>query len=162
MNNKIEVIGIDHGWSNIKTSSQVFVTGVKEITTEPALYDGVLEYKGRYYKVGGNRQEVKSTKTEDDTFYLLTLAAVAKELRRRGLCEAKVFLAVGLPLTRFGSEKSDFVKYLTEEKDIEFLFENIKYHVVIENVAVFPQCYAAVADKLQTFNKKTLIVDIGS
>ena len=33
MNNKIEVIGIDHGWSNIKTSSQVFVTGVKEITT---------------------------------------------------------------------------------------------------------------------------------
>lgn len=162
MNNKIEVIGIDHGWSNIKTSSQVFVTGVKEITTEPALFDGVLEYKGRYYKVGGNRQEVKSTKTEDDTFYLLTLAAVAKELRRRGLCEAKVFLAVGLPLTRFGSEKSDFVKYLTEEKDIEFLFENIKYHVVIENVAVFPQCYAAVADKLLTFNKKTLIVDIGS
>ena len=54
MNNKIEVIGIDHGWSNIKTSSQVFVTGVKEITTEPALFDGVLEYKGRYYKVGGN------------------------------------------------------------------------------------------------------------
>ena len=136
MNNKIEVIGIDHGWSNIKTSSQVFVTGVKEITTEPALFDGVLEYKGRYYKVGGNRQEVKSTKTEDDTFYLLTLAAVAKELRRRGLCEAKVFLAVGLPLTRFGSEKSDFVKYLTAERDIEFLFENIKYHVVIENVAV--------------------------
>ena len=98
MNNKIEVIGIDHGWSNIKTSSQVFVTGVKEITTEPALFNGVLEYKGRYYKVGGNRQEVKSTKTEDDTFYFLTLAAVAKELRRRGLCEAKVFLAVGLLL----------------------------------------------------------------
>lgn len=73
-----------------------------------------------------------------------------------------MFLAVGLPLTRFGSEKSDFVKYLTAEKDIEFLFENIKYHVVIENIAVFPQCYAAVADKLQTFNKKTLIVDIGS
>ena len=56
-----------------------------------------------------------------------------------------------MPLTRFGSEKSDFVKYLTAEKDIEFLFENIKYHVVIENVAVFPQCYAVVADKLQSF-----------
>lgn len=72
-----------------KTSSQVFVTGVKEITTEPALYDGVLEYKGRYYKVRGNRQEVKSTKTEDDTFYLLTLAAVVKELRRRRLMRSK-------------------------------------------------------------------------
>ncbi len=37
MNNKLEVIGIDHGWSMMKTISQVFVTGVKEITTTPAL-----------------------------------------------------------------------------------------------------------------------------
>lgn len=162
MNNKIEVIGIDHGWSNCKTVSQVFVTGVKEITTEPALFDNVLEYKDKYYKVGGFRQEVKDTKTEDDSFYLLTLAAVAKELKRRGLTEARVFLAVGLPLTRFGSEKADFIKYLTKEKDIEFLFEGVKYRVFIENAAVFPQCYAAVADKLQNFGKKTLIVDIGS
>ena len=136
--------------------------GVKEITTEPALFNGVLEYKGKYYKVGSNRQEVRDTKTEDESFYLLTLAAVAKELKRRGLWEARVFLAVGLPLTRFGSEKADFMKYLTAEKDVEFLYENIKYHILIESAAVFPQCYAAVADKLQTFNKKTLIVDIGS
>ena len=162
MNNKIEVIGIDHGWSNMKTSSQVFTTGVKEITTEPALFDGVLECKGKYYKVGSSRQEVRDTKTEDESFYLLTLAAVAKELKRRGLWEARVFLAVGLPLTRFGSEKVDFMKYLTAEKDVEFLYENVKYHILIESAAVFPQCYAAVADKLQTFNKKTLIVDIGS
>lgn len=162
MNNKIEVIGIDHGWSNCKTVSQVFVTGVKEITTEPALFDNVLEYKDKYYKVGGFRQEVKDTKTEDDSFYLLTLAAVAKELKRRGMTEARVFLAVGLPLTRFGSEKADFIKYLTKEKDIEFSFEGVKYRVFIENAAVFPQCYAAVADKLQNFGKKSLIVDIGS
>lgn len=97
-----------------------------------------------------------------ESFYLLTLAAVAKELKRRGLWEARVFLAVGLPLTRFGSEKADFMKYLTAEKDVEFLYENVKYHILIESAAVFPQCYAAVADKLQTFNKKTLIVDIGS
>ena len=38
MNNKLEVIGIDHGWSMMKTISQVFVTGIKEITTTPALY----------------------------------------------------------------------------------------------------------------------------
>ena len=31
MNNKLEVIGIDHGWSMMKTVTQVFVTGVKEI-----------------------------------------------------------------------------------------------------------------------------------
>ena len=27
MNNKLEVIGIDHGWSMMKTISQAFVTG---------------------------------------------------------------------------------------------------------------------------------------
>ena len=43
MNNKLEVIGIDHGWSMMKTVTQVFVTGVKEITTTPALFGDVLE-----------------------------------------------------------------------------------------------------------------------
>ena len=95
MNNKLEVIGIDHGWSMMKTISQVFVTGVKEITTTPALFGDVLEYEGKFYKGGTVRQEVKDTKVEDDSFYLLTLAAVAKELKRRGLAEAKVFLAPG-------------------------------------------------------------------
>lgn len=95
MNNKLEVIGIDHGWSMMKTVTQVFVTGVKEITTTPALFGDVLEYDGKYYKIGTVRQEVKDTKVEDDSFYLLTLAAVAKELKKRGLSDAKVFLAVG-------------------------------------------------------------------
>ena len=162
MNNKLEVIGIDHGWSMMKTISQVFVTGVKEITTTPALFGDVLEYEGKFYKVGTVRQEVKDTKVEDDSFYLLTLAAVAKELKRRGLAEAKVFLAVGLPLTRFGAEKNDFIKYLTKNKRVSFKYENESYYIEIDDVAVFPQCYAAVVDKIPAMAKKTLIVDIGS
>ena len=162
MNNKLEVIGIDHGWSMMKTISQVFVTGVKEITTTPALFGDVLEYEGKFYKVGTVRQEVKDTKVEDDSFYLLTLAAVAKELKRRGLAEAKVFLAVGLPLTRFGAEKNDFIKYLTKNKRVSFKYENEPYYIEMDDVAVFPQCYAAVVDKISTMAKKTLIVDIGS
>lgn len=134
MNNKLEVIGIDHGWSMMKTISQVFVTGVKEITTTPALFGDVLEYEGKFYKVGTVRQEVKDTKVEDDSFYLLTLAAVAKELKRRGLAEAKVFLAVGLPLTRFGAEKNDFIKYLTKNKRVSFKYENEPYYIEIDDV----------------------------
>ena len=80
MNNKLEVNGIDHGWSMMKTISQVFVTGVKEITTTPALFGDVLEYEGKFYKVGTVRQEVKDTKVEDDSFYLLTLAAVVDKI----------------------------------------------------------------------------------
>jgi plasmid segregation protein ParM len=38
---KLEVIGIDHGWSLMKTVSQVFITGAREIRTEPAVFDDV-------------------------------------------------------------------------------------------------------------------------
>ena len=31
MNNKLEVIGIDHGWSMMKTISQVFVTVLRRL-----------------------------------------------------------------------------------------------------------------------------------
>ncbi|RHA87688.1 hypothetical protein DW912_16200, partial [Agathobacter rectalis] len=52
-------------------------------------------------------------------------------LKRRGLAEAKVFLAVGLPLTRFGAEKNDFIKYLTKNKRVSFKYENESYHIEI-------------------------------
>jgi plasmid segregation protein ParM len=163
MDNKTEIIGIDHGWSLIKTANHVFVTGAKEITSEPALSSDTLEYGGRYYKIGGDRQEVRELKTEDDSFYLLTLAAIAKELKTRGgLTKADVMLAVGLPITRFGAEKKGFTKYLMRDGEATFTFEKEQYHIRIESVAVFPQCYAAVADKLCFYAKKTLVVDIGS
>ena len=162
MNKHIEVIGIDHGWSNMKTVSQIFTTGLKEITTEPAFFDNIVEWDGTYYKVGGKRLEVRDTKVENDNFYLLTLAAVAKELNRRGMRNSNILLSVGLPLTRFGAEKQDFIKYLARNKDVIFRFEKEKYHIRIARVSVFPQCYAAVADCIRTLPERAVIVDIGS
>jgi len=159
---KIEIIGIDHGWSNMKTVSSIFTSGVKEITTEPALFDNVVEFEGKYFKVGGKRLEVKDTKVTDENYYILTLASIGRELNRRGLRRANLFLSVGLPLTRFGAEKKDFIDYLMKKKEINFKFENIKYSVCIERVSVFPQCYAAVADRLGSFRREVLVVDIGS
>lgn len=162
MDRHIEVIGIDHGWSNMKTVSQVFTTGAKEIATEPAFFDNVVEWGGVYYKVGGKRMEVRDTKVENDNFYILTLAAVAKELNRRGIRNSNVLLAVGLPLTRFGAEKQDFIKYLAREKEVSFQYEKEKYRIRIARVSVFPQCYAAVADRIRTLPERAVIVDIGS
>lgn len=161
-NNNIEVIGIDHGWANMKSSNEIFVSGIKEITTEPALYDNVLEYKGKYYKIGGKRLEVKKTKVEDENYYLLTLAAVAKELERKGLQCANVFLAVGLPLTRFGAEKQDFIDYLSKNRQVTFRFEKRTYNITIFRVSVFPQCYAAVTEQISDYIRKRVVVDIGS
>ena len=89
MNNKLEVIGIDHGWSMMKTISQVFVTGVKEITTTPALFGDVLEYEGMFYKVGTVRQEVKDTKVEDEQFMMLGDAELSRRFSMQDEAEQK-------------------------------------------------------------------------
>ena len=162
MGKHVEVIGVDHGWSGMKTVSQIFTTGVKEITTEPAFWSNVVEYNGSYYKAGGKRLEVREVKVENENFYILTLAAVAKELNRRGMRNADVLLSVGLPLTRFGAEKQDFIDYLSKEKEVTFCFENEQYRIKIARVSVFPQCYAAVADRMKTLPKRVVVVDIGS
>ena len=162
MENKLEIIGIDHGWSNIKTTNMVFTTAVSHIANEPGVFDNILEYEGKYYSIGGKRLMVKDTKVTDDNFYLLTLAAIAKELKIRRIHNADVFLSVGLPLTRFGAEKEDFIKYLSRKKEVSFKFEQQTYRINIVKVSVFPQCYAAVADRLTQYGRKHVIVDIGS
>lgn len=161
MNRNVEIIAIDHGWSHIKTRSTVFVSGVEE-NVSPTFFDNVLEYNGKFYNIGGKRIEVKNTKVDNNDFYLLTLAAIAKELKNRNLTVANVYLAVGLPLTRFGEEKQAFIDYLKKDKEVTFKYAEKEYHITIEKVSVFPQCYAAVADMIPTFARKAVVIDIGS
>lgn len=159
---QLEIIGVDHGFSLMKTVSQVFTSGVGEITTEAAISDKLLEYQGKYYQIGGERLTVKPTKVMDENYYILTLAAMVRELERRGMRSADVFLSVGLPLTRFGAEKQDFIRYLSKNKELVFKYEKREYRIRLERVAVFPQCYAAVAERMASFPSKVLVVDIGS
>lgn len=161
-NNNYEVIGIDHGWSMIKTSNDVFVTGIKEDTKEPPLFHDILEYEGKYYMIGGERLTVRNNKTENENYYYLTLAGIAKELKRRNKHSGNIVLAAGLPIARFGDEKEDFTAYLKKKKEIFFKFEKEDYHIKFANVVVFPQCYSAVVDRLHSFPDRVVVVDIGS
>ena len=99
---------------------------------------------------------------ENDNFYILTLAALAKELCRRGKKEADVLISAGLPLTRFGAEKHEFIHYLSRNKEVTFHFEKKRYKARIARVSVFPQCYAAVSDRIAALPGRVVVVDIGS
>lgn len=151
MDKNTVVIAIDHGWSNMKTVHETFTSGIREITTEPALFENVLEKDGKYYKVGSERLKVKDSKVEDENYYLLSLAATAKELERLGKRTANVYWAVGLPLTRFGKEKEAFIKYLDQNREVTFKYEKKQYHITIERISVYPQCFAAVASQISEF-----------
>ena len=53
MNNNIEVIGIDHGWSQMKTNNTCFNTSIKELANAPAFHDNVLVYPRCYAAATG-------------------------------------------------------------------------------------------------------------
>ncbi|HIU66523.1 MAG TPA: hypothetical protein IAC64_03410, partial [Candidatus Caccomorpha excrementavium] len=65
-----------------------------------------LFYKGSYYKVGEGRLAMKDEKTEDDDYFILTLVAIAEELKINGLHHHNnVVIAAGTPFGRIGKEK---------------------------------------------------------
>ena len=74
---------------------------------------------------GSGRQPIQRDKTVNDNYYLLTLAAIAKEIRQRGLPpECSVRIAAGLPLTSFGRDKPKFKDYLLRSNHpVNFKFE---------------------------------------
>ena len=73
-------IGVDHGYAAMKTTHCAFPTGLVEYEHEPYTQQDVLEYGGKFYVVGSGRQPLQKDKTATEDYYLLTLAAIAKEL----------------------------------------------------------------------------------
>ena len=84
------IIGIDHGYYAIKTAHCSFPAGLTSYGEhEPYTRQGLLEFGGCFFVCGSGRQPIQRDKTANDNYYLLTLAAIAKEIRQRGreLCE---------------------------------------------------------------------------
>ena len=158
---KLLLCGIDHGFSTMKTAHFVFENGVKELGGEASLLTNTMFFNERYFKVGEGRLPLKDTKVEDGDYFLLTLAAIAREMDYHGLSDTEVCIAAGLPFTRFGQEKAEFKEYLPSG-DSEFQYNGKDYHINCSDVFLYPQCYAAVADRLGKLPAELLIVDIGS
>ena len=144
---KVLLCGIDHGFSTMKTAHFVFENGVKELGGEASLLTNTMFFNERYFKVGEGSLPLKDTKVEDGDYFLLTLAAIAREMDYHGLSDTEVCIAAGLPFTRFGQEKAEFKEYLNPG-DREFQYNGKEYHIKCSDVFLYPQCYAAVADRL--------------
>lgn len=163
MNDTI-MIGVDHGYAAMKTAHFSFPTGLVGYEHEPYTRKDVLELYGRFYVVGTGRQPLQKDKTQTEDYYLLTLAAIAKELEHRQAGPvATVHLAAGLPLTSFGRDKKKFREYLFRDgKPVTFRYEWTTYTVTIEKVSLFPQGYAAVLTQSTLLDEPSIIVaDIG-
>ena len=126
-NETVMVIGIDHGYGNMKTATRCFPSGVARYDKEPIFQNNLLVYNGMYYQIGEEHKEFCAEKTQDEDYYVLTLAAIARKLDGKGMNRATVHIAAGLPLTWVATQKEDFQKYLLQNECVDFTFRNKDY-----------------------------------
>ena len=76
MNNLIEtsadpvvILGIDHGFGNIKTAHACFRAGVTACDHEPTFRSNLLVHQGRCYIIGEEHKEFTPDKMRDDDYY---------------------------------------------------------------------------------------------
>lgn len=156
------IIGIDHGYGNMKTANHRFKTGISAYDSEPLFTADTLTFNGRYYLIGEGHKEFAPEKVKDDDYYVLTLAAIAKELKAENLTEAHIVIAAGLPLTWTSGQKADFKAYLSKNAEVYFNYKKIDYHIYIDDIRIYPQGYAAIASFATTLKGMNLIADIGN
>ena len=153
------IIGIDHGYYAIKTAHCSFPAGLTSYGEhEPYTRQGLLEFGGCIFICGSGRQPIQRDKTLNENYYLLTLAAIAKEIRQRGLPpECSVRIAAGLPLTSFGRDKPKFRDYLLRSNQpVNYKFEGVEYSITIEEVAIFPQGYTTCSSTRTSAIQRTV------
>ncbi len=79
------VIVVEHGFSVNKTKGHIFSNRVTKLNDKPRVIENSLYFEGNHYAVGGKRMSVKKDKTSEEDYFILTLAAVAKELNSIGV-----------------------------------------------------------------------------
>lgn len=156
------VIGVDVGYGNTKTAHTCFSSGIKKLPGKPPIATRVIETTAGFYSVGCTKVSVQKSKTDDELMRVLTMAAIAEELKKNNVTVADVYLGVGVPLTRMGAEKQAFLDYYNENRRLIFKYEDVQYSVTLLSVDVFPQGYAGVVSLMKDFHKSALVIDIGS
>lgn len=158
------ILGIDHGYGNMKTRNTVFKSGVITSESMPTFGTDVIEYDNKFYLIGEGHKTFISNKSMDEDFYILTLAAIAKELTIRGLrnMNMNVILAVGLPITWIQSQKEEFINYLKKNEHLDFKYRDTRFVVNIKDVLLFPQGFAGVTSIMDRFTGSNILADIGN
>ena len=84
------IIAIDHGYGNIKTANTVTPTAITAYDSPPVFTGNILEYEGRWYRIGEGHKEFTPDKAIDEDYYLLTLMAIARELNQEHITDFPV------------------------------------------------------------------------
>lgn len=180
---EMHVMGIDHGNGNMKTASCAFPYGFKKQEMKPSelFSQDILEFKGGYYSLIPTRFSYEIDKTKNENCLILTLYAIAKEVKARamkgkpdydwktdfsGFVGKEVVLAIGLPPAHFEKQREAFKKYFMDAAryGLDFKYNGKNFSIHVKEIYVFPQDYAAAIIYKQDLIKKystVYCIDIG-
>jgi len=163
--NQKKVIAIDHGNRNMKTLNYTFPSSYLESGHLPTFGD-VLVYGGKEYTLIDQRMPQKTDKTKDDSYFILTLFAIGKELAGKTALDEciDVELLVGLPPLHCKEMSQRFAKYFKNNgNEIRFELNKIPHIIRITEVYVYPQAYAAVMTVREQIKDSPIVnlIDIG-
>ena len=127
------IIGVDAGYGNFKTARRVFPTAVSVSDKAPVFARDFIEWNGRYYIIGEGHKGFVTDKVTDDDNYVLTMAAVVKELEARGYTDrrnaVRIHLAVGLPLKWVQAQRDTFRDYMMKERIVKVGYKDRIYEM---------------------------------
>ena len=154
------IFGIDNGNGNMKTANTIFPCGFTKQKTEPSklFSEDVLYYNNNYYTLSSSRFAYETDKTQNENCFILTLFAIAKEVKALIISEGKswenykgfvgkdIVLALGLPPAHFEKQISQFKKYFETrfEHGINYKYDGKTFNFYVKSIKVYPQCYASV------------------
>lgn len=180
---KCVCIAVDQGNFNVKSfgpnaSTEPFPTGLNHHgNVPPPMTVGSMMVNGQYYSITNDRLQARRDKTSDEDYYVLTLAAIANELRGAfpggTEYECNVALALGLPVEHLSLRLGGVLlreRYRTffsnSGNPIHFVSDGITFDIRIVDVGVYAQSIsAAIADshiyEQMLKSTRAYIIDIG-
>ncbi|MCL2495185.1 MAG: ParM/StbA family protein [Oscillospiraceae bacterium] len=158
------IIAVDTGNSEMKTLNFRFCSGLVEHRVKP-LSSEYIEYAESFWTLSNDRVPYVRNKAADNRFFVLTLFAVAKELTKAKKLRAinEIDLAVGLPPEHMGDLRESFKKYFQKKNQVNFAYNGAPLTIMIRNVFVYVQGFAAMAPRMAELMKvkRIYVVDIG-
>lgn len=176
-------ISVDSGNKMMKTPNFVFPAGLKNhYGKEPVNVVDIeyIRYGKNYYTISEQHIPNVKDKSSDESYNILMMVAIAKELQLFGLDKLKdldgvirttISLAVGLPISHYKSLGPVYAKnYRNGGLPYVFAYKPLggkltKYEITVSKVRVFPQGFAAAqsnADvKKVVRDGSAVIIDMG-
>ncbi|NDO37711.1 ParM/StbA family protein [Anaerotruncus colihominis] len=165
------IIGCDSGNKLIKTRNTVTLAGIERLPAKPAVSPpdpmDILLIDSLYYSISNTRLRYEPDKSINDNHLYLTLIAIAKELRARGMSpKNEIILAAGLPPGHMSSAKlaENYRNYFLRNGGMfRFQCGGVPHQINIKDVVVCPQAYSILLTLSPDVIKmpSVYVIDIG-